>query len=65
VTDSEGAPPLHFEIEPSGGPLNRVFGRGASLRSRAADAALSVQHRIPEPVERVAMKCAAPVAVNR
>ena len=33
---SEGAPPLHIEIEPSGGPLNRMFGRGTPLRSRVA-----------------------------
>ncbi|MGH3562402.1 MAG: acyl-CoA dehydrogenase family protein, partial [Mycobacterium sp.] len=55
---SEGAPPLHVQIEPSGGPLNRIFGRGAPLRTRAASAALSVQGRIPEPVMRIAMKAA-------
>lgn len=57
---SEGAPPLHFEIEPTGGPLNRIFGRGAPLRSRAADAALSMQDRIPEPVKKIAMKALRP-----
>jgi acyl-CoA dehydrogenase len=54
------APPLHVEIEPSGGPLNRVFGRGAPLRARAASAALSVQDRVPEPAERIAMKALRP-----
>ncbi len=53
-------PPLHMVIEPSGGPLNRVFGRGAPLRSRVADAALSVQDQIPEPIMRVAMKVLRP-----
>lgn len=57
---SEGAPPLHVEIEPSGGPLNRIFGRGAPLRSRVASAALSVQDRLPDPVMRVAMRALRP-----
>ena len=35
-----GTPPLHVDIEPSGGPLNKMFGRGTPLRSRVADAAL-------------------------
>lgn len=52
---SEGTPPLHIELEPSGGPLNRVFGRGALLRTRAASAALPLKDRIPEPAKRVIM----------
>jgi len=55
-----GTPPLHVMIEPSGGPLNRVFGRGTPLRSRAADVALAMQDRIPEPVMRLAMKLLRP-----
>ncbi|OOK75548.1 acyl-CoA dehydrogenase domain protein [Mycobacterium kansasii] len=47
-------------LEPSGGPLNRIFGRGTPLRSRAADAALSMQDRLPEPVMRAAMKVLRP-----
>ncbi len=54
------APPLHVVLEPSGGALNRVFGRGTPLRSRAADAALSIQDRIPDPIMRVAMKVLQP-----
>ena len=57
---TEGALPLHIEIEPSGGPSNRMFGRGAPLRARAASAALAMQDRIPEPVKRVAMKVLRP-----
>jgi alkylation response protein AidB-like acyl-CoA dehydrogenase len=57
---TEGAPPLHIDIEPSGGPLNRMFGRGAPLRSRVADAALSAKDRVPEPVMRLAMKVLPP-----
>jgi acyl-CoA dehydrogenase len=57
-----GTPPLHVVIEPSGGPLNRIFGRGTPLRSRAADAALSIQHRVPKPVMRLAMKVLRPPA---
>lgn len=57
---SEGAPPLHVEIEPSGGPLSRMFGRGTPVRTRAASAALAMQDRIPEPVMRIAMKVLRP-----
>lgn len=57
---SEGAPPLHVEIEPSGGPLNRRFGRGTPVRTRAANAALAMQDRIPDPVMRLAMKVLKP-----
>jgi acyl-CoA dehydrogenase len=49
-------PPLHVVLEPSGGALNRVFGRGTPMRSRAADAALAMKDRIPEPIMRVAME---------
>jgi acyl-CoA dehydrogenase len=57
---SVGTPPLHVVIEPSGGPLNRMFGRGTPMRSRAADAALSAKDRVPEPVMRMAMKMLRP-----
>lgn len=57
---SVGTPPLHVVLEPSGGPLNRVFGRGAPLRSRAADNALSMKDRVPEPMMRLAMKVLRP-----
>jgi acyl-CoA dehydrogenase len=57
---SEGAPPLHVELEPSGGPLNRMFGRGTPLRSRVADAALSAKDRFPEPLMRLAMQLLRP-----
>ncbi|OBA69366.1 acyl-CoA dehydrogenase [Mycobacterium sp. 1554424.7] len=55
-----GTPPLHVVIEPTGGPLNRIFGRGTPLRSRAAETALSMQDRVPEPVMRLAMKVLRP-----
>ena len=55
-----GTPPLHVVIEPTGGPLNRIFGRGTPLRSRVADAALSMQDRVPGPVVRLAMKALRP-----
>ncbi len=45
-----GSPPLQVVLEPSGGPINRVFGRGTPLRSRAADSAPSIKDRVPEPV---------------
>ncbi|ORW18433.1 acyl-CoA dehydrogenase [Mycolicibacter nonchromogenicus] len=55
-----GTPPLHVEIEPTGGPLNRVFGRGTPLRTRAAAGALAMRDRIPAPVLRAAMKVLRP-----
>jgi acyl-CoA dehydrogenase len=57
---NEGAPPLHVELEPSGGPLNRVFGRGTELRGRVAGAALAAKDRVPEPVMRLAMQVLQP-----
>ena len=57
---ADGAPPLHVDLEPSGGPLNRWFGRGTALRGRASAAALSAQDRIPAPVMRIAMKVLQP-----
>ncbi len=55
-----GKPPLHFELDPSGGPLNRYLGRGTPLRGRASDAMLAARDRIPEPVMRLAMKVLRP-----
>ncbi|MGV0644003.1 acyl-CoA dehydrogenase family protein [Mycolicibacterium sp. XJ2546] len=57
---ADGKPPLHFDLEPTGGPFNRVFGRGTPLRGRAADAALSAKDRLPAPVMRMAMKVLRP-----
>jgi acyl-CoA dehydrogenase len=55
-----GTPPLHVVLEPSGGALNKIFGRGTPLRSRVADAALSAKDQVPEPIMRVAMKVLRP-----
>jgi acyl-CoA dehydrogenase len=55
-----GMPPLHVRIEPTGGPLNRYFGRGTPLRSRVSGAALSLKDQIPEPIMRVAIKVLQP-----
>ena len=57
---ADGKPPLHVDLEPSGGPLNRWFGRGTPLRTRAAGAALSAKDHVPEPVMRLAMKALRP-----
>jgi acyl-CoA dehydrogenase len=51
----DGAPPLHVDLEPSGGPLNRWFGRGTPTRTRVANAALAAKDRVPAPVMRAAM----------
>jgi acyl-CoA dehydrogenase len=51
----DGAPPLHVDLEPSGGPLNRMLGRGSPARTRVASAALSMRDRIPAPIMRAAM----------
>jgi acyl-CoA dehydrogenase len=57
---NEGAPPLHVELEPSGGPLNRMFGRGTPLRSAVADAALAAKDRVPAPLMRLGMQVLRP-----
>lgn len=57
---ADGKPPLHVDLEPTGGPLNRWFGRGTPLRTRAAGAALSAKDHVPEPVMRLAMKALRP-----
>jgi alkylation response protein AidB-like acyl-CoA dehydrogenase len=56
----DGAPPLHVELEPTGGPLNRLFGRGAPARGRLGEKALALRDRVPEPAMRVAMKILQP-----
>jgi acyl-CoA dehydrogenase len=57
---ADGAPPLHVDLEPSGGPLNRWFGRGTPLRSRVSAAALSARDRVPRPIMRLAMQALRP-----
>ncbi|MFB8008845.1 acyl-CoA dehydrogenase family protein [Nocardia sp. NPDC056000] len=57
---AEGRPPLHVDLEPSGGPLNRVFGRGTPVRTRAAAAALNMRDRVPEPVKQAALRILRP-----
>src|SRR5690349_2646836 len=57
---ADGKPPLHVDLEPSGGPLNRWFGRGTPLRTGVASAALSSKDQVPEPVMRLAMKVLQP-----
>ena len=56
----DGAPPLHVDLDPSGGPLNRWFGRGTPVRTRIANSALSAKDRIPAPVMRAAMSVLKP-----
>jgi len=57
---ADGKPPLHVHLVPTGGPLNRWFGRGTPLRSRAADAALSAKDSVPGPIMRLAMNVLRP-----
>ena len=57
---ADGKPPLHVDLEPSGGPLNRMFGRGTPARTQVANSALSVRDRIPQPVMQLAMKVLRP-----
>ncbi|MDV3131512.1 acyl-CoA dehydrogenase family protein [Mycobacterium sp. 29Ha] len=57
---ADGKPPLHFDLEPTGGPLNRVLGRGTPVRTRVASAALEAKDQIPAPVMRLAMKVLRP-----
>jgi acyl-CoA dehydrogenase len=57
---ADGAPPLHVDLEPAGGPLNRWFGRGAPMRGRASETMLAAKDKVPAPVMRLAMKVLAP-----
>jgi acyl-CoA dehydrogenase len=57
---ADGAPPLHVDLEPSGGPLNLLFGRGTPARTRAANTALAMRDRVPAPIMRAAMKVLRP-----
>jgi acyl-CoA dehydrogenase len=57
---ADGKPPLHFELEPSGRPLNKMFGRGTPVRSRVAASALAMKDRVPQPIVRAAMKVLRP-----
>ncbi|MET0897562.1 MAG: acyl-CoA dehydrogenase family protein [Mycobacterium sp.] len=56
----DGAPPLHVDLDPTGGPLNKWFGRGTPARTRLADAALAAKDRVPAPVMRAAMEMLKP-----
>ena len=57
---ADGKPPMHVYLEPTGGPLNRMFGRGTPLRDSVADAALSAKDRVPAPIMRLAMNVLRP-----
>ena len=62
---ADGKPPLHVDLEPTGGPLNALFGRGTPARTRLADAALGVRDRVPRPVMNLAMKVLRPPPERR
>ncbi|MVU80484.1 acyl-CoA dehydrogenase [Nocardia sp. ET3-3] len=57
---AEGKPPLHVELQPSGGAWNKMFGRGTERRTKAASAALLMKDRVPDPLRRAAMKILRP-----
>jgi acyl-CoA dehydrogenase len=57
---ADGRPPMHVDLEPTGGPLNAWFGRGTPARTQLADAALGVRDRVPGPVMNLAMKVLRP-----
>ena len=57
---ADGTPPLHVDLEPTGGPLNKMFGRGTPARTQLASSALAAKDRIPHPVMQLAMKVLRP-----
>ena len=57
---ADGKPPLHVELEPSGGPLNKMFGRGTEARSRAAAIAMAMKDRVPAPIMNIVMRVLRP-----
>jgi len=57
---ADGKPPLHVDLEPTGGPFNRMFGRGTPARTQVGSAGLSVKDRVPVPIMRLAMQVLRP-----
>ena len=57
---ADGKPPMHVDLEPTGGPLNAMFGRGTPARTRAANTALALRDRVPQPIMQLAMKVLRP-----
>lgn len=57
---AEGRPPLHVDLDPTGGPFNRLLGRGTPARTRAGARALTLKDRVPAPVMQMAMKVLKP-----
>lgn len=57
---ADGKPPMHVDLEPTGGPLNAWFGRGTPARTRVASAALDARDKVPGPVMDIAMKILRP-----
>jgi acyl-CoA dehydrogenase len=57
---ADDKPPLHFGLEPSDGPFNKVLGRGTPVRTRAAAEALAMKDRVPAAVMRAAGESAVP-----
>jgi acyl-CoA dehydrogenase len=51
---------MHVDLEPTGGPLNAVFGRGTPARTRIADRAMELRDRVPLPAMRLAMRVLRP-----
>ncbi|OPX06946.1 acyl-CoA dehydrogenase family protein [Mycobacterium sp. AT1] len=57
---ADGRPPMHVDLEPTGGPLNAWFGRGTPARTRVANRAMEARDRVPPPVMNLAMKVLKP-----
>ena len=57
---ADGKPPLHFDLEPSGGAFNRALGRGTPARTQLGASALAMKDRLPAPVMQMAMKVLRP-----
>jgi acyl-CoA dehydrogenase len=57
---ADGKPPMHVDLEPTGGPLNAMFGRGTPVRTQAANTALALRDRVPRPIMQLAMKVLRP-----
>ena len=46
---ADGKPPLHVDLEPTGGPLNRWFGRGTPVRTQGGRCCAFRQGLRPAP----------------
>ena len=56
---ADGKPPLHVDLEPTGGPLNRIFGRGTPMRTQVGQCRAFREGSRPRPHNAIGDDCVA------